>query len=368
MHSHDLVQTEFKHILYEQRPAKKPDGSVAEGLCNVWITLNNEKELNSYTTDTVKEVILAFRKASNDRSAVSVVFTGAGSRAFCTGGNTREYAEVYAGRPQEYRQYMRLFNDMVTSILTCDKPVICRANGMRIGGGQEIGMACDYTVAQDLARFGQAGPKHGSAPDGGATDFLQLYVGIEHAITSCTACDPWSAQKAHRLGLVTEIVPALNVDGKFVANPLVHTEYVDAEGRLVYGEPKTGEAAVAGKALLAKGKVDLSRLDAAVDALCTKLLMTFPDCTTRTLESLRKKKLEHWEKNKEGSRAWLALNMMTEGRAGFRAFHYGEKSREVDFVTLRQRLAKGETWNDAMLEAIEPVGARPSDLAKRGVS
>ena len=69
---------------------------------------------------------------------------------------------------------MRVFNDMVSSILGCDKPVICRVNGMRIGGGQEIGMACDFSVAQDLARFGQAGPKHGSAPIGGATDFLPL--------------------------------------------------------------------------------------------------------------------------------------------------------------------------------------------------
>jgi len=367
MHDHTLFPFEYRRIKYERRPAKKPDGSVAEGLFNVWVTLDNEKELNSYTTDTIKEVILAFRQASMDRAAVTVVFTGAGSRAFCTGGNTREYAEVYAGQPQEYRQYMRLFNDMVTGILTCDKPVICRVNGMRIGGGQEIGMACDYTLAQDMARFGQAGPKHGSAPDGGATDFLHLFVGIEHATWSVTACDPWSAHKAARLGLISEVVPSLKVDEKFVANPLVVTDrYVDEEGRLVYGESKEGDALAKGKALLARGTIDLSRLDAAVERLCAKLLMTFPDCTTRTLESMRKKKLEHWEKNKEGSRAWLALNMMTEGRAGFRAFHYGDKDREVDFVGMRQRLAKGEPWNDAMLEAIEPQGAKPSQLGKKG--
>ena len=64
---------------------------------------------------------------------------------------------MYAGNPGEYRQYMRLFNDMVTSVLQCDKPVICRVNGMRVGGGQEIGMACDYSVASDLAIFSQAG-------------------------------------------------------------------------------------------------------------------------------------------------------------------------------------------------------------------
>jgi 6-oxocyclohex-1-ene-carbonyl-CoA hydrolase len=367
LHDHDLVPPVFERLKYETRPAKRPDGTVADGLRQVWITLTNERELNSYTTDTLKELILAFRAASNDRAATCVVFTGAGTRSFCTGGNTREYAEYYAGRPLEYRQYMRIFNDAVSSILQCDKPVICRVNGMRIGGGQELGMACDYSLAQDLARFGQAGPKHGSAPDGGATDFLQLYVGIEHAIYSCTACEPWSAHKASRLGLISEVVPALKVDGRFVPNPLVVTDrYVDPEtGRLCYGESKTGEALAQGKALLAKGTVDLSLLDAAVERLAAALLMTFPDCTTRTLESLRKKKLEHWDKNKESSRAWLANNMMTEGRAGFTAFHYGEGAREIDFAELRKRLANGETWNDQLLEAIEPNGAKPSQIAAR---
>ena len=173
MHDHNLVESFPKRfILVEQRPVKDRSGAAVEGLHNVWITLNNPSELNSYTTDMVKEIILALRAASNDRAAVAVVLTGAGSRAFCTGGNTREYAEVYAGNPGEYRQYMRLFNDMVTAVLQCDKPVICRVNGMRVGGGQEVGMACDFSVASDLAVFSQAGPRHGSAPDGGSTDFL----------------------------------------------------------------------------------------------------------------------------------------------------------------------------------------------------
>src|SRR5690606_24436989 len=135
---------ELTHIRYERRPIKGRNGEPLEGLCQIWISLDNERQLNSYTTDAVKDVILAFRRASADRSAVCVVFTGVGTRAFCTGGNTDEYATYYAHRPLEYLQYMRLFNDMVTSILLCDKPVICRVNGMRIGGGQEIGMACDF--------------------------------------------------------------------------------------------------------------------------------------------------------------------------------------------------------------------------------
>jgi len=139
--SHTLVATpDFSHIRYELRPALGPDGSPAEGLHNAWIVLDNPRQHNSYTTEAVAEVILAFRAASMDRSVVACVLTAVGDQAFCTGGNTAEYAEYYAGNPQEYRGYMRLFNDMVTSILTCDKPVVCRVNGMRIGGGQEIGM------------------------------------------------------------------------------------------------------------------------------------------------------------------------------------------------------------------------------------
>lgn len=355
---HDLVPVgSAPGVRYEKRPAKTPDGRPAAGLFIAWITLDNPGQFNSYTTTMVKAVIAGFRAASNARDVAAVVFTGTGDKAFCTGGNTKEYAEYYAGNPQEYRQYMRLFNDMVSAILGCDKPVICRVNGMRIGGGQEIGMACDYSVAQDLARFGQAGPKHGSAPIGGATDFLPVMIGNERAMESGTLCEPWSAHKAYRVGMITDIVPALKVDGRFVANPLVETErYLDEYGRIVHGEPKSGAALAAGKALLAKGTVDLSLLDEKVESLCAKLLLTFPDCTTKTLEELRKPKLEAWNRNKENSRAWLALNMMTEARAGFRAFNRGTKEtgREVDFVALRQALAKGAPWTPELNESLMP--------------
>ena len=355
--NHDLVADPSQPgVRFERRPARTPDGKVAEGLYNAWITLDNPSQYNSYTTEMVKGVILAFRSASSMRDVNAVVFTGAGDKAFCTGGNTKEYAEYYAGQPQEYRQYMRLFNDMVSAILACDKPVICRVNGMQIGGGQEIGMACDFSVAQDLARFGQAGPKHGSAPIGGATDFLPLIVGAERAMAACVLCEPFSAHKAYQMGMLTDLVPALKVDGRFVANPLIVTDRMTDEfGRFVYGEPKTGDAAKAGKALMASGKVDLSMLDAKIEELCAKMLLTFPDCTTKTLEELRKPKLDAWNRNKENSRAWLALNMMTEARAGFRAFNEGTKeSREVDFVALRQALPQGQPWNESFTDGLMP--------------
>ena len=264
-------------VIFEKRPAKLPDGTVAEGLYNAWIILNNPAQYNSYTTAMVKSVILAFRAASNMRDVNAVVFTAAGDKAFCTGGNTKEYAEYYAGRPHEYRQYMRLFNDMVSAILGCDKPVICRVNGMRIGGGQEIGMACDFSIAQDMARFGQAGPKHGSAAIGGSTDFLPLMIGCEQAMNSGVLCESFTAQKAMRLGILTDIVPGLKVDGKYVANPLVETEMkTDFMGRILHGEMKEGEALAEGKALMKKGEMDLSALDAKVEELCGKLLDDLP--------------------------------------------------------------------------------------------
>jgi len=355
---HNLVpELSFSGLKVERRPAKRCDGTVADGLYNFWITLDNPAQYNSYTTEMVKGVILAFRAASNARDVSAVVFTGSGDKAFCTGGNTKEYAEYYAGNPQEYRQYMRLFNDMVSTMLACDKPVICRVNGMRIGGGQEIGMAADFSVAQDLANFGQAGPKHGSAAIGGATDFLPVMIGCEQAMVSGTLCEPFSAHKAYRLGIISQVVPALKIDGEFVANPTVITDQMfDDYGRIVHGEFKGGDDFKAGRALLKQGEIDLSLLDEAVEGLCAKLLETFPECMTKSLEELRKPKLDAWNRNHENSRAWLALNMMNEARAGFRAFNDGnrEVGREIDFVALRQALAEGTPWTPELIESLMP--------------
>jgi 6-oxo-cyclohex-1-ene-carbonyl-CoA hydrolase len=343
---HDLVPASpSEQVRYDLRPVALSDGKVAEGLYAAWITLNNPTQYNSYTTQMVKEVILSFRRASNARNVVAVVFTGAGDRAFCTGGNTKEYAEYYAGRPAEYAQYMRLFNDMVTSILTCDKPVICRVNGMRVGGGQEIGMACDFTIASDLAVFGQAGPKHGSAPIGGATDFLPLFVGVERAMVSCTLCQPMSAARAFAWGLISDAIPVTKLDGKFIASP-----FVDERGEL-----KSGEAQVAAKALMQQATIDLAPLDRAVEKVIAQIAMTMPGCMQKTVEAIRAHKLAHWDRNRESARSWLALNMMSEANAGFRAFNEGPREqREVDFVLLRQKIAAGEPWSDALVAELLP--------------
>ncbi|KAA3632260.1 MAG: 6-oxocyclohex-1-ene-1-carbonyl-CoA hydratase [Proteobacteria bacterium] len=355
---HDLLPfPACEGILFEKRPARDLSGNPVDGLYNAWITLDNPHQYNSYTTEMVKGAILAFRAASNSRDVNAVVFTGAGDKAFCSGGNTKEYAEYYAGNPQEYRQYMRLFNDMVTSILTCDKPVVCRVNGMRIGGGQEIGMACDYSIAQDLANFGQAGPKHGSAAIGGSTDFLPVMIGAEQAMVSGTLCEPFSAHKAYRLGICHDVVPALRIDGAFVPNPTVVTDrMLDEYGRIVHGEFRTGDEFAKGRDLIKRGDIDLSLLDDSVEKLCAKLLMTFPECMTKSIEELRKPKLDAWNRNRENSRAWLSLNIMNEARTGFRAFNEGtrETGREIDFVALRRALARGAPWTPELINSLMP--------------
>ena len=163
--------------------------------------------------------------------------------------------------------------------------------------------------------------------------------------------------------MISDVTPALKVDGKFIANPLVETSRItDEYGRFVFGKPKTGDALKAGQDLMKRGTIELTLLDDKVEALCTKLLYTFPDCTAKTVEEMRKPKLDAWNSNKENSRAWLALNMMTEARAGFRAFNEGtrETGREIDFISLRRALAANTPWSDELKESIMPKAGTTS--------
>ena len=83
--------------------------------------------------------------------------------------------------------------------------------------------------------------------------------------------------------------------------------------------------------------------------------MLMPECVSKTISSLRKHKQWHWDNTSVTNREWLALNMMTEGKAGFRAFDEGPKgNREVDFIKLRQMLADGHPWDDELVQAISP--------------
>jgi 6-oxo-cyclohex-1-ene-carbonyl-CoA hydrolase len=340
--------------MYEKRPLLDGEGREVAGLHTAWIILNNPGQYNSYTTEMAKGVIAGFRAASLDRSVVAAVFTAVGDRAFCTGGNTKEYAEYYSRRPHEYGEYMDIFNGMVDAILDCKKPTICRVNGMRVAGGQEIGMACDLTIASDLALFGQAGPRHGSAPDGGSTDFLPWMLSIEDAMWNCISCELWSAAKMKLKGLITKTVPVLKLDGKFVRNPLVITDrYVD-DGEIVYGELKSGEAARAAKQQLKSGTTDLTGLDAVVTDTVWRLANLFPGCLIKSIDGIRAKKKFFWDQSKLPNRHWLAANMLNEAFLGFNAFNTKKLTGRdtIDFVKYRQLIAAGRPMDDEAFAAV----------------
>ena len=341
-------------VIYEERPIVDDKGVKADGLYSAWIWLNNPTQYNSYTTEMVKGVIAGFQRASSDRKIVAVVFAAVGDKAFCTGGNTAEYSAYYSKRPNEYGEYMDLFNAMVDGILNCKKPVICRVNGMRVAGGQEIGMATDLTVTSDLAVFGQAGPKHGSAPDGGSTDFLPWMLNMEDAMYNCISCETWSAYKMKAKNLVTKVVPVLKKDGKWVRNPLVRTDtYVD-DGEIVYGEPVAADKVAGAKTLMGECKTDFELLDAEVNRLVWKFANLFPLCLMKSIDGIRAKKKFFWDQMKLANRHWLAANMNHEAWLGFNAFDAKKVTGKdlIDFIKYRQLVAEGALFDDKWAEQV----------------
>ncbi len=350
----EYFSTEAPGVVFEKKPIVDPKGNVVEGLYTAWIILNNPRQYNSYTTEMVKGVISGFQRASADSTVVAAVFTAMGDKSFCTGGNTKEYAEYYSGRPNEYGLYMDLFNAMVDAILGCKKPTICRVNGMRVAGGQEIGMACDITVSSDLAIFGQAGPRHGSAPDGGSTDFLPWMLPFELAMWNCTSCEMWSAYKAQRLGLISKCFPVIKDESGWVRNPAVVIDrYVD-DGEIVYGEFKGGAEGKAARKSIRGVSADFELLDAEISRLAWTYTNLFPGCLIKSVEGIRLKKKFFWDQTKVINRHWLAANMNCEAYLGFTAFNNKKRTGKdvIDFIEYRRLQSAGAAFDVEFMAAV----------------
>lgn len=350
----ELFSREAPGVMYEKKPILDPAGKAVEGLYSAWITLNNPQQYNSYNTGMVKGVIAGFHRASMDNSVVGAIFTAVGDRAFCTGGNTKEYAEYYAGRPNEYGLYMDLFIAMVDAILGCKKPTICRVNGMRVAGGQEIGMACDLTITSDLAIFGQAGPRHGSAPDGGSSDFLPWMLPMELAMWSCISCELWSGYKMRRLGLLSKCLPVIKENDKWVRNPAVITDrYVD-DGEIVYGEFKTGKEGEEALAYIRQAQTDFTLVDNELNKILWTFTNLFPGCLIKSTEGIRLKKKFFWDQAKVINRHWLAANMATEASLGFTAFNTKKITGRdlIDFIEYRRLVSQGAIFDSDLAAAV----------------
>jgi 2-ketocyclohexanecarboxyl-CoA hydrolase len=187
---------EFEDILYEVR------GRAA------WVTINRPKLYNAFRAQTIEELIAAFKLAADDKNVSSVVLTGAGDKAFCTGGDQSAKDGQYDGRG-----IVGLPIDEFQSIIRdIPKPVIARVNGFAIGGGNVFATLCDLTIAADTAKFGQVGPKVGSVDAGWGTAFLARHVGDKKAREIWFLNLQYTAQEAMEMGLVNKVVPAAELD------------------------------------------------------------------------------------------------------------------------------------------------------------
>jgi len=348
--------TEAPCTMYEKKPLINPDsGETVKDLTTAWVTLNNPDQYGSYTTQMIKGVIAGMHKASMDRDVVAIIFTSVGDRAFCTGGNVKEYAEYYTMRPMEYVQYMDLFSGMIDAVLKARKPVLCRCNGMRIAGGQEIGQAADFTVAADTATFGQAGTRHGSTPTGGSTNFLPWNLSMEQAMWQSCSNEQWSAAKMERLGLITKALPIKkNAKGEWVRDPRVITDKFTENGEIVYGEMKKGAEFKKAQEELKNLKTDWTLLDDCVNQMVWTLAHTTYLCLMATIESVRMRKKFFWDLEKQSQLYWLGANMNAEAFLGFNTFNTQKITgeREMNYFEYRRQLANLTPYPDLVDKVI----------------
>ena len=170
------------------------------------VTIDRPQVLNAFDFQTLRELGRAFEDASWDDAIAVVVVTGAGGRAFCTGADLDEQAAMGATSGQYWR-WMGAFIEMHDRLRNIGKPTVARINGVCVGGGNELQMACDLSVMVDDAYIRHVGPEHGSVPAGGATQWLPILVGDRRAREILMLCEPIRPEQALDWGLVNRVVP-----------------------------------------------------------------------------------------------------------------------------------------------------------------
>jgi enoyl-CoA hydratase/carnithine racemase len=269
--------------------------SVAGGVATVRI--DRPEVLNALNRPTLEAIADRMREASADHAVGVVVITGTGDRAFCTGADLDEQ-QAFLERPNDYWDWMGCFIRMIESIKDSSKPVIARLNGMTVGGGNEVNIACDLAVAADDVVFRHVGPSRGSLPAGGATQWMPLLVGDRRAREVMMLNRPFTAQQALEWGWVNRVVPR-------------------------------------------------AELDAAVDDYAQELLRKMPEIIRATKVQLSFWKDYSWALTVKMAREWLTVHAgSTEVAEGLDAFH---AKRPVDYERLRRGIveAGGERGGSA---------------------
>jgi enoyl-CoA hydratase/carnithine racemase len=189
----------FESIVYEKAPPRAT------------IRLNRPDVLNAFDFRMLREIARACEDASWDDDVRVVVVTGTG-RAFCVGADLQSWGEDLLGNSKEYWKWFGAFEDMHDRLRKIGKPTIARINGICVGGGNEVQMACDLSVIVEDAFIRHVGLEHGSVPAGGATQWLALMVGERRAREIVLLCEEIPARRAEEWGLVNRAVPANELD------------------------------------------------------------------------------------------------------------------------------------------------------------
>ncbi len=270
----------FAEILYE-----KKDGVAT-------VTLNRPDVYNAYSSQTLREMIAAFRDAAWDDSVAVVVLTGAGEKAFCSGGDAQEFSTEFLHRPRNFWKWQGLLQEALALFRGVGKPTIARINGVVAGGGNDWNLAADLAIAADHARFRQVGTHVGLVDAGGASQWLPLVVGDRRAREMLFTGDEISADQALNWGLVNQVV-------------------------------------------------SYRQLDRAVNTLAKKLIQKFPECARYTKQQLNFWKDLAWAVTAGHARDWLAIHSTSwEPYEGVQAF---VEKRPADYRGIRERAAAGQS-------------------------
>jgi naphthoate synthase len=199
---------EFEDILYEK----------AEGIAK--ITINRPEVRNAFRPQTLAELREAFGQARDDLEVATIVFTGAGTEAFCSGGDQRIRGDDgYIGDDEVAQQGVGRLDvgDLHVQIRRTPKPVVAMVAGYAVGGGHILHLVCDLTIAADNARFGQTGPRVGSFDGGFGAALLARNVGVKRAKEIWFLCRLYDAEEALDMGLVNAVVPVAELERETVA-------------------------------------------------------------------------------------------------------------------------------------------------------
>ena len=191
---------EFEDIIFEKSE---------EGIAK--ITINRSEVRNAFRPLTVREMQQALEDAREDSGIGVIILTGAGEKAFCSGGDQRIRGD--AGYQDSGTGHLRLnVLDFQRQIRSCPKPVVAMVAGYAIGGGHVLHVMCDLSIAADNAVFGQTGPKVGSFDGGYGSSYLARIVGQKKAREIWFLCRQYDARQALEMGLVNTVVPLAQLE------------------------------------------------------------------------------------------------------------------------------------------------------------